>query len=112
MEVCLRDLDVVAEHVVVGDLERTDPGSFPFGLLEFGDPVPAVCDDVSDFIKVAAVSFPDDAAVFVDERRLVDDRGKDEVGDAGKGGDMFEFIFEEAFGAAEFGGESGDGVET
>ncbi len=112
MEVGFRDLDVVAEHVVVGDLERTDPGSFPFGLLEFGDPVAAVCDDMSDFVKIPVVSFPDDTAVFVDERRLVDDRGKNQIGDAVKGGDLFEFVFEEAFGAAEFGGEFGNGGQT
>src|SRR5213075_746430 len=37
LAVCVRDLDVVTEHLVEADLERSDTGAFPLARLQGGD---------------------------------------------------------------------------
>ena len=39
-EIRLRDLDVIAEHAVVADLQVADPGAGPLGFLHLGDALP------------------------------------------------------------------------
>ncbi len=61
-EVRLGDLDVVAEDLVVADLERADAGALPLALLDARDPALAFGADGAQFVKLGVMAFLDQPA--------------------------------------------------
>ncbi len=66
------DLDVIAEHLVVADLQTGDAGPQDLVGLEASDPVLAAGGDLVQFVEVGVVSPADDAALARAHRRIVD----------------------------------------
>ena len=65
------DLDVVAEDLVVADLQAGDAGPRDLLGLEAGDPVLAVGRERPQFVQFGVVALADDAAFLRDVRRVV-----------------------------------------
>ena len=80
-----RDLDVVAEDLVVAHLERPDAGARPFHRLQIGDPTLGVTRRQVDAVELGREAGPDDPGVRQCRRRLVGDGGGEEGGDVGAG---------------------------
>ena len=73
-EVRLRDLDVIAEHPVVADLEVADAGARPLRFLHLGDALLAAAADAAQLVELRVDAVAHHAAVARDPRRLVDQR--------------------------------------
>ena len=58
-----RDLDEIAEHVVVADLERFDPGRLGVGRLQAGDDLAAAVAQAPMLIEIGVGAVTDEAAV-------------------------------------------------
>jgi hypothetical protein len=72
-EVCLGDLDVVAEHAVVADLEVRDAAALLLARLDREDLVLAAIGEPAAFVDGRIVSRANDAAV-AHRRRIIDER--------------------------------------
>ena len=70
----LRHLDVIAEHVVVLDLERRDAGLVGVARLQRGDHAPALVAQRARLVERGEARRRDEAAVARDERQLVGER--------------------------------------
>ena len=57
------DLDEIAEHVVVPDLQGFDAGRVGVAALQAGDEMPAAVAEVSLLVEIGAELFSDEAAV-------------------------------------------------
>ena len=75
----LGDLDVIAEDLVVADLERLDAGPLLLAGLQLGQDAAGVGEQGAQVVHLAAVARADDAALAHGERRLVDDAAGDQV---------------------------------
>ena len=62
-EVRLRDLDVVAEHPVVADLQRVDPGARALRFFHLGDPLLAGTADAAQLVELRIHAVAHGAAV-------------------------------------------------
>ena len=71
----LRDLDVVAEDLVVADLQRFDAGARPLDRFQIGDPAPGVARRQMDAVELGREAGPDDAGCGERGRRVVGDGG-------------------------------------
>ena len=74
VQVRFGDLDVVAEHAVVVDLEGLDPRALPFLLLQFCDPAFSARADRAQVVEFLVVSRPDEPAFRKREGRIVNQR--------------------------------------
>ena len=70
----LRRLDVVAEHVVVTDLELADAGLPGVSRLQVGDDPPALVAQGARLVERRQRAGADEAAVAFDERQVVGER--------------------------------------
>ena len=77
-QVGLGHLDVVAEDLVVADLERADAGPLPLAALELGDEGLAGAADRAQVVELGVPAVLDDAALGQEEGRLVEDGPVDE----------------------------------
>ena len=75
VEVRLRHLDVVAEHLVEADLQRADPGPLALLRLERGDDPLAVLGDGDELVELPGVAAADEPALAQRGGRLEGDRG-------------------------------------
>jgi hypothetical protein len=75
-EVRLRDLDVVAEHAVVADLEVRDPALLLLARLDRQDLVLAAVGQAPALVDGRIVAGADHAAVLEQIRRVVDERAR------------------------------------
>ncbi len=67
-----RDLDEIAEHVVVADLERFDPGGFGISRLQTGNHLAAAVAQAAMLIEIGIGAAPDEAAVArIEGKRFV-----------------------------------------
>ena len=73
-QVGLGDFDVVAENLVVPDLQRFDAGAFLFARLEIGQPLAAFCRRRLQLVQLGMVTLADHPAVLHGNRRLIDNR--------------------------------------
>src|SRR5919197_272503 len=80
----LRHLDVVAEHAVVADLQRSDPGPRTLVLLHLGDDLLAGAADRSQFVELAIDAVACEAAVACEDRRVFDQGRFNRVAQVGK----------------------------
>ena len=77
----LADLDIVAEYTVISDLELADTGLFALPLLNGSDlPLAARC-QIAQGVDLRVVTGSDQAALAQQDRRIVNDRGLDQVVD-------------------------------
>jgi hypothetical protein len=79
LQVRLRDLDVVAEDLVVADLERADAGARALARLELGDPALAVVAKRAKLVDLGRVAGADEIALPRARGRRVDERAADEI---------------------------------
>jgi hypothetical protein len=70
VQVRLGDLDVVAEHPVVADFQRSNAGPDPFALLHLGDDLFAGSTDRPEIVELAIDAVPREAAVPRQHRRV------------------------------------------
>ena len=68
-------LDIVAEDLVVADLQRSDAGALLFPGLDLGDDALAALEDMPQAVHLFMVAVPDEAALPDGKRRLVADGG-------------------------------------
>ena len=80
-EIGLRDVDVIAEDLVVPDLEGRDARPLPLGLLQPGDEGLPRPRDLPQLVELGIEPRLDDPAFREPERRLVEDRLVDEPDD-------------------------------
>ena len=78
------DLDVVAEDLVVADLERLDAGAFLLAALESGEPFLALDRGGAKFLQRGMVSGADEAAFLEQDGRVVGQRARVEIGQIGQ----------------------------
>ena len=81
VEVRLGHLDVVAEDLVITDLERVDARPFPLPLLEAGDEGFAGAADRPQLVELGVEAVLDDSALGEEKGRLVEDGPVDESRD-------------------------------
>ena len=74
----VRDLDVIAEDLVVADLERGDFRALDLARLEARDPALAVALDRAQLVEFGGIAFADEAAFLQEHRRVGGDGGADE----------------------------------
>ncbi len=72
--VAAADLDVVAVHAVVADLERADAGALALALFQIEQEAVAVLGQVAQFVEFGIVTAGDDAAVADQHRWGFDQR--------------------------------------
>ena len=75
------DLDIIAEHLVVADLQRADAGFLLFLGLHLSDDTLAAFQDMPQAVYLLIAAVPDNAALPDGKRRLVADRGGDVAAD-------------------------------
>ncbi len=80
-QVGLGHLDVIAEDLVVADLERADAGPLALPLLQLGDEGLAGAADRAQVVELGVPAVLDDPAFGQQEGRLVEDGPVDERGD-------------------------------
>src|SRR5712692_8603381 len=68
------DLDVVPEHLVESDLQRSDAGPQALGGFEGGDPLARALRRVGDPVELGVITAPDGAAVARVYGRVLDER--------------------------------------
>ena len=73
-------LDVVAEHLVIADLQGADTGFFLFGGLHTDDDIPATVKDTPQTIYLRVEAVPDQLPLTDGEGRLVHQRPADQGG--------------------------------
>ena len=78
-------LDVVAEHLVVADLQRPDAGALLLLGLHLGDDALAALEDVTQAVYLLIIAVPDEAALPDGEGGLVADDGGDAAADVVQG---------------------------
>ena len=86
----LRDLDVVAENLVVADLQRFDARALPFDRLQVGDPGPGVARRQVDAVEFGREAGADDAGRGERGGRVVGDGGCEQRGNVGAGIETLE----------------------
>ena len=77
------DLDMIAEHRIVADLERRNAGCLAVARLQRGDCAAAVAAGRPQRVERSIISLGDIAALGSIERRRVDQRGAKPVGQRG-----------------------------
>src|SRR5207244_7369734 len=70
----LRDLDVVAEYLVVADFQGVDAGALPFLQLDLSDPGLPVPADRVQFVEVGIVAVANHSSLFDRRRGLLVNR--------------------------------------
>ena len=83
-QVRLRDLDVVAEHAVVADLQRRDAGARALALLHLGDDLLAGAADRAQLVELRVDAVAREPAVARQRRRIVERASLDRVADVGE----------------------------
>ena len=73
----VRDLDIVAEDLVVADLQRADAGLFLLARLDVGEKPLAARQNLVQAVDFGIVALADEAALAHGKRRLVDERVAD-----------------------------------
>src|SRR3546814_9351354 len=66
-----RHLDEIAEYVIVLDLQRFDASFFGILQLQAGDYPPRLVAKRAHFIEVSVRTFPQEAAITLQERQVV-----------------------------------------
>ena len=79
MQVRLRNLDVVAEHAVVADLQRVDAGASALAFFELGDHLLARSADAPQFVDFGVEAVADVAAIPHQRAGVVDETAVDIV---------------------------------
>src|ERR1044072_1504938 len=77
MQVRLRDLDEVAEDLVVADAEAPDASARPLALLHLGEEGLAVLEQRAQGVEFFRVAFTNHARVVAAPRQVVVDGGAD-----------------------------------
>ena len=80
----VRNVDVIAEDLVVADLELFGAGSLALALLELGDGLRAVVAHVAQAVDLLAVARAENAALAHGKRRLVADGAVDARAEVGE----------------------------
>ena len=78
------NVDIIAENLVVADLELLCARALALALLEFGDGLRAVIAHVAQAVDLLAVAGAEDAALAHGKRRLVTDRAVDARAEIGE----------------------------
>ena len=73
-------LDIVAEHLVIADLQGADTGFFLFGGLHTDDDIPAAVKDTPQTVYLRVEAVPDQLPLTDGEGRLVHQRPADQGG--------------------------------
>ena len=84
MQVGLRNLDVVAEHLVVANLERCDSGALPLALFHRGDNLPALLRDIAQFVELGVITAPDHSGIIRHRRRIVRNSARNHIAHIGQ----------------------------
>ncbi len=84
VQVGLRDFDVIAEHTVEADLERSDAGARALALFHRGDDLAPGAADRHEVVQFRIHAVTREAAVPREGGRLFDERAIDEVTDVGE----------------------------
>ena len=80
----IRDLDIVAEDLVVADLQRADAGLFLLARLDVGEKPLAARQNLVQAVDFGIVALADEAALTHGKRRLVDERVADALRHVGE----------------------------
>ena len=80
-----RDLDEIAEHVVVPDLERLDAGILGVARLHRGDDEAGSVAQIAAFVERGLITLADEAAVALDQRQLFGQRAFELAGKVARG---------------------------
>ena len=75
------NLQRISEYTAVFDLKRFDPGTFLLTGFQLCQPLLAVCSGAAVFVNICMISFTDNAAVFLCQRRFIYDRTPDQICD-------------------------------
>ncbi len=108
------DLDVVAEDLVVADLQRADAGALLFLRLDGGEQPLAAGEDVVQAVDLGVEALADEAALAHGKRRIVYDGLGDARGDVRERVELLRKLAEPAGGEVRelraHGGELFDGI--
>ena len=77
-----RDLDEIAEHIVVADLETLDAGVFGVARLHRGDDEARGVAQIAGLVERALIAFANKTAVALDQRQLLGQRALEFVAPA------------------------------
>jgi hypothetical protein len=80
------DLNVVAEDIVVADLEVLDPGAFALGLFQLGDKAFAAGTQVAQAVQFVVIAVFDEAPITHQQRRFIYNGGFQQFGEFRGGG--------------------------
>ena len=80
----IRDLDIVAEDLVVADLQRADAGLFLLARLDVGEKPLAARQNLVQAVDFGIVALADESALTHGKRRLVDERVADALRHVGE----------------------------
>ncbi len=106
------DLDVVAQQIVVADLERGDAGLLAVATLERSDVAPSLIAQVAQSIELRIDACAQEPALAARGRRAVHEGREQSLGERAKIGDAGGQRHQRRGGLAEPAGEPGGGVET
>src|SRR5262247_2481950 len=81
LEVSLRDLDVIAEDLVVADLERPDSAAFALARLELRQKIFPARQHAAQFVKLFGEARADDRPTLYLRRRALGDGASDVTDD-------------------------------
>ena len=70
----VRDFDIIAEHLIISDFQRTDSGCLPFFGLHFGDNPLAAVQDMPQAVHLRIVAVPNKPAFPYGHGRLIAQR--------------------------------------
>ena len=80
------DLDEIAEDIVVLDLQPADIGLGGVVALQAGDDPPAVVAQLPRLVEIGPAAVADEAAVALQMRQVVGERGAERIGERGRSG--------------------------
>ncbi len=110
-----RDLDMIAEHRIVADLERADAGRIAVARLERCDRAAAVGGGVAERVERGVIAFGDIAALRRIDRRRFDQRRAQAIGERGMAAELRQQLGEQRRAVAlrfELGLQRGRGGEA
>ena len=63
MQICLRDLNVVSENLIVANFQRNNSRAFPLALFHRRDNLPPARRDFAQFVQLSVKSSPNNSRI-------------------------------------------------